>query len=197
LLDGGAVVGRFSLIDLAGSERGADNDNTDKTTQMEGRQINQSLLALKEVIRAKELGRSHAPFRQSRLTQVLEEALTGAKCRTCVVGCVSPAARDLQQTLNTLRYAEGLRPHFSGKRASTAHPRRDSGLALELELAAAAGGDIGDARPSADAPRPPEESAAPSPGSVRYARTSMELMQAELNADELNTGHFGRDEEWY
>ena len=65
-----ASLGKFSLIDLAGSERGADNENTDKTTQMEGRQINTSLLALKEVIRAKELGRSHAPFRQSRLTQV-------------------------------------------------------------------------------------------------------------------------------
>jgi hypothetical protein len=64
------VLGKFSLIDLAGSERGADNEATDKQTQMEGRQINQSLLALKEVIRAKELGRHHAPFRQSRLTQV-------------------------------------------------------------------------------------------------------------------------------
>ena len=44
-----ASLGKFSLIDLAGSERGADNEATDKKTQMEGRQINQSLLALKEV----------------------------------------------------------------------------------------------------------------------------------------------------
>jgi kinesin family protein 2/24 len=94
---------KFSLIDLAGSERGADNENTDKTTQMEGRQINTSLLALKEVIRAKELGRSHAPFRQSRLTQILEESLTGSRCQTVVIGCISPAARDIQQSLNTLR----------------------------------------------------------------------------------------------
>ena len=41
---------KFSLIDLAGSERGVDNDNTDKQIQMEGRRINQSLLALKEVL---------------------------------------------------------------------------------------------------------------------------------------------------
>ena len=41
-----------------------------KETRLEGRQINTSLLALKEVIRAKELKRAHAPFRQSRLTQV-------------------------------------------------------------------------------------------------------------------------------
>ena len=41
------VVGKLSLIDLAGSERGVDNAETDKTTHMEGRQINTSLLALK------------------------------------------------------------------------------------------------------------------------------------------------------
>lgn len=43
------VVGKLSLIDLAGSERGVDNEETDSTTRMEGRQINTSLLALKEV----------------------------------------------------------------------------------------------------------------------------------------------------
>jgi kinesin family protein 2/24 len=114
-------LGKFSLIDLAGSERGADNENTDKVTQLEGRQINQSLLALKEVIRAKELGRSHAPFRQSRLTQVLEESLTGRRCQTVVIGCVSPAEKDIQQSINTLRYAEGLRP---GLKKGGDHRRR-------------------------------------------------------------------------
>ena len=72
---------------------------------MEGRQINQSLLALKEVIRALDSSnkKSHAPFRQSRLTQVLEESLTGRRCQTVVIGCVSPAEKDIQQTINTLR----------------------------------------------------------------------------------------------
>ena len=50
------------------------------------------------------------PFRQSRLTQVLEESLTGKKCLTCVIGCVSCEEKDLPQTLNTLRYAESLNP---------------------------------------------------------------------------------------
>lgn len=107
-------VGKFTMIDLAGSERGADNGNTDKTTQREGRQINTSLLALKEVIRAKKMNRSHKPFRQSRLTQVLEESLTGRFCYTVVIGCISPAQKDIAQTLNTLRYAESTC-------ASTAH----------------------------------------------------------------------------
>ena len=55
---------------------------------------------------------SHGVCRHlSRFRQVLEESLTGAKCQTVVIACVSPADKDLQQTISTLRYAEGLRPH--------------------------------------------------------------------------------------
>ena len=103
------VVGKLSLIDLAGSERGIDNCDTDKTTRMEGRQINTSLLALKEVIRALDGKSSRAPFRSSRLTQVLQESLTGDMCQTVVVACISATLENCQQTLNTLRYAEGLK----------------------------------------------------------------------------------------
>jgi len=187
------VLGRFSLIDLAGSERGADNDNTDKTTQMEGRQINQSLLALKEVIRAKELGRSHAPFRQSRLTQVLEESLTGSKCHTCVVGCVSPAARDLQQTLNTLRYAEGLSPHH-GKR--TLGAKRNSKGSEMAEAAApmaatAAASSSSSTTGSFDGGYEPQSAPFQGDGSQLLSpehshstrQSSLELMEFELGAD--------------
>jgi hypothetical protein len=103
------VVGKLSLIDLAGSERGVDNGNTDKTTRREGKDINTSLLALKEVIRALDGKSRRAPFRQSRLTQVLQESLTGEMCQTVVVACVSATLENCQQTLNTLRYAEGLK----------------------------------------------------------------------------------------
>jgi hypothetical protein len=93
------------------------------------------LLALKEVIRAKELGRSHAPYRQSRLTQVLEESLTGARCKTTVVGCVSPSTQDLNSTINTLRYAESLRPP---KKAAKAQAEADAKASAALAAAAAA-----------------------------------------------------------
>ncbi|KAJ3617004.1 hypothetical protein Zmor_008895, partial [Zophobas morio] len=61
--------GKFSFIDLAGSERAADTTEHDKQTRMEGAEINQSLLALKECIRSLDQDSKHTPFRQSKLTQ--------------------------------------------------------------------------------------------------------------------------------
>ena len=60
--------GKISFIDLAGSEHGADTMNTNKQTKMDGAEINKSLLALKECIRALDLEKKHLPFRGSKLT---------------------------------------------------------------------------------------------------------------------------------
>lgn len=74
------VVGTFSFIDLAGSERGADTRHADKATRLEGAEINTSLLALKEVIRALDKKQTHTPFRGSKLTQVLKDSLGALVC---------------------------------------------------------------------------------------------------------------------
>ncbi|KAK9865092.1 hypothetical protein WJX84_004332 [Apatococcus fuscideae] len=65
-------VGKISFIDLAGSERGADTYDNDKQTRLEGAEINKSLLALKECIRALDNVARHVPFRGSKLTESCE-----------------------------------------------------------------------------------------------------------------------------
>ncbi|CAG0890239.1 unnamed protein product [Darwinula stevensoni] len=101
--------GKFSLIDLAGNERGADTHSSNRNTRMEGAEINKSLLALKECIRA--LGRkgAHLPFRASKLTQVLRDSFIGEKSRTCMIAMISPGMNSCEHSLNTLRYADRVK----------------------------------------------------------------------------------------
>merc|ERR1719494_1578679 len=103
------LYGKFSLIDLAGNERGAVSSSADRQTRLEGAEINKSLLALKECIRA--LGRkgAHLPFRASKLTQVLRDSFIGEKARTCMIAMIGPSMASCEHTLNTLRYADRVK----------------------------------------------------------------------------------------
>ncbi len=109
----GKPVGKFSFIDLAGSERGADTQDCDRQTRMEGSEINKSLLALKECIRALDQKSRHVPFRGSKLTEVLRDSFVG-NSRTVMIGAVSPASGNCEHTLNTLRYADRVKQLKSG-----------------------------------------------------------------------------------
>ncbi|XP_053155756.1 kinesin-like protein KIF24 isoform X2 [Hemicordylus capensis] len=122
------VFGRISFIDLAGSERAADARDSDKQTKMEGAEINQSLLALKECIRALDQEHSHTPFRQSKLTQVLKDSFIG-NSKTCMIANVSPSHIATEHTLNTLRYADRVKELKKGMKCCTpvASRRRTTG----------------------------------------------------------------------
>jgi len=127
--EGAPLFGKASFIDLAGSERGADTADTDRQTRLEGAEINKSLLALKECIRALDQERGggrHIPFRGSKLTEVLRDSF-GGDGRTVMIANVSPAAASCEHTLNTLRYADRVK-----------ELRRD-GRRLRAEGAAAGG----------------------------------------------------------
>jgi kinesin family protein 2/24 len=114
----GKLYGKMSFIDLAGSERGADTINTNKQTKMDGAEINKSLLALKECIRALDLEKKHTPFRGSKLTQVLKDSFTG-KSKTTMIANVSPASSCCEHSLNTLRYADRVKELKKGNTVAT------------------------------------------------------------------------------
>ena len=76
--------------------------------RFDGAEINKSLLALKECIRALDQDKRHTPFRGSKLTQVLKDSFVG-QCKTLMIGCISPCATSCEHTLNTLRYADRVK----------------------------------------------------------------------------------------
>lgn len=105
----GKLHGKFSLVDLAGNERGADTAKANRKRQLEGAEINKSLLALKECIRALGQNKSHTPFRASKLTQVLRDSFIGQNSSTCMIATISPGMASCENTLNTLRYANRVK----------------------------------------------------------------------------------------
>ncbi|CAH9129780.1 unnamed protein product [Cuscuta epithymum] len=125
---GGKVVGKLSFIDLAGSERGADTTDNDRQTRIEGAEINKSLLALKECIRALDNDQIHIPFRGSKLTEVLRDSFVG-NSRTVMISCISPNAGSCEHTLNTLRYADRVKSLSKG-----GNTKKDQGTGTLLPL---------------------------------------------------------------
>jgi kinesin family protein 2/24 len=102
------VYSKISFIDLAGSERAVDTIDTNKRTKIDGAEINKSLLALKECIRALDLEKRHKPFRGSKLTLVLRDSFLG-NCLTMMIANISPCLSCSEHTLNTLRYADRVK----------------------------------------------------------------------------------------
>lgn len=102
-------------MDLAGSERAADAKSNIKSRRVEGAQINKSLLALKECIRAMGDPReAHVPFRASKLTLVLRDAfMSRCPAKTVMIACISPGMSSADHSVNTLRYSDRLKEHPS------------------------------------------------------------------------------------
>ncbi len=106
---------RLTFVDLAGSERmkktGAEGERA-----REGIKINEGLLALGNVINAladeERLSKGtkpiHVPYRQTKLTRLLQDAL-GGNSQTLFLACVSPSDTNISETLSTLQYANRAR----------------------------------------------------------------------------------------
>jgi hypothetical protein len=108
--DGGRVTSRLNFVDLAGSERlkKAHAAGSGSERVREGIHINGGLLALGNVIHALCDGKSHVPFRSSKLTRMLQSSLAG-NSRTVMIACVSSSDQSMDETLNTLKYADRAR----------------------------------------------------------------------------------------
>lgn len=98
-------VGRLNLIDLAGSERQSKSGSSGARLK-EASRINLSLTCLSLVIRAlTDPSSSHIPYRNSKLTRLLSNSL-GGNAKTLVIACISGDKTSLDETLNTLRFAQ-------------------------------------------------------------------------------------------
>ncbi|CAE7677176.1 Klp61F, partial [Symbiodinium sp. CCMP2456] len=110
--------GKLHLVDLAGSECAKKGgfiypEDASQAARLlagqeeerERRSINQSLLTLGRVITALREGSGRVPYRDSKLTRLLQDAL-GGRCKTVIIATISPALAAVEETISALSYAE-------------------------------------------------------------------------------------------
>ena len=103
--EGFSKIGKLYLVDLAGSEKISKSGATGFTLK-EAEKINLSLTTLGRVIYNLTDGKSqHVPYRESKLTRVLQESL-GGNSKTCLIITCSPSIYNESETLSTLRFGE-------------------------------------------------------------------------------------------
>lgn len=95
--------GKLTLVDLAGSERVSKSEAEGKRLT-EAAAINKSLSSLGLVFSALATGQKHIPYRNSKLTHVLQDSL-GGDSKTCMFINVSPAESNISETQSTLNFA--------------------------------------------------------------------------------------------
>lgn len=107
------------ILKFKGSERAQETQSNDRERRAEGAEINKSLLALKECIRALDARKSgsdnHVPFRTSKLTLVLRDSFISKsdKSKIIMIACVGPSLSSTNHTINTLRYSDRLKDKSS------------------------------------------------------------------------------------
>ena len=104
-ITGSSKTGRIYFVDLAGSEKMAKTGIEGGTGLKEAQNINKSLMTLGMVINSLTEGAKHIPYRDSKLTRVLQESLGGNSMTNLVITC-SPNFLNQSETLSTLRFGQ-------------------------------------------------------------------------------------------
>merc|ERR1719159_1452943 len=97
------TIARLNVVDLAGSER-VKKSGVEGVHLKEASAINRSLLTFGNVVSALAAKRSHVPFRESKLTRILDGSI-GGNCKTALLVCISPDTDNATETLSTLEFA--------------------------------------------------------------------------------------------
>ncbi|XP_063721590.1 kinesin-like protein KIF11-B isoform X2 [Symsagittifera roscoffensis] len=100
-------TGKLNLVDLAGSENIGRSGAVEMRAQEAG-SINKSLLTLGRCITSLVDKKPHVPYRESKLTRILQDSL-GGRTKTSMIATVSPASHNIEETLSTLEYAHRAR----------------------------------------------------------------------------------------
>ncbi|KAL9318684.1 hypothetical protein ACSQ67_015201 [Phaseolus vulgaris] len=127
LASGNSLRGCIHLVDLAGSER-VDKSEVTGDRLKEAQHINKSLAALGDVIASLAQKQSHVPYRNSKLTQLLQDSL-GGQAKTLMFVHVSPELDAIGETISTLKFAERV----STIELGAARANKDSSEVKELK----------------------------------------------------------------
>lgn len=104
ILDVPTVGGRLMLVDMAGSENIEQAGQVGFEAKMQTAKINQGNIALKRVVESIANGDSHVPFRDSKLTMLLQDSFEDDKSKILMILCASPDPKELHKTISTLEY---------------------------------------------------------------------------------------------
>lgn len=176
---GSRTFSYLNLIDLAGSESARAVKS--KGHRMEGSFINKSLLTLGTVIHklSENKKKSHIPFRDSKLTRLLQSSLTGSGSKMAIVCCVTPSSSQAEETENTLKFAERAKK-VKIKRSKNEMMDSKSEIAHLQRVIAELKEQLKDLKEKADAP--PQPSVVPDPALQQELAKVKERLEEELHA---------------
>jgi hypothetical protein len=173
-------VGKFNLIDLAGSERQSSSSAFDRTRVTEASSINQSLTTLGKVVQAcvlrsaareRDRERVHVPYRDSMLTRLLSDSI-GGQAKSLIIGHVTPHEEDAQESCRTLQFATGaarVQERCSVSGLETTRMEMDTSLLREESRFSPMAGSSKDALPAQSSGKNVRASAKASAVSVNTA----------------------------